>query len=329
MKLLKAIVALLIVITGLSCNNDVVSVLPPRYEPINSYSKDARILAARLSKDVWIDVSIASEIDSALSLARLSWPSLGSIHALPDFVLDELIIRVTDDVAGKWNAGQFLVDDSYLDSLSRTFYLASIRVLDAQFFSMKFAQSLNIPQLVKLYQRSPHVLSVEADAIATIDGVDNIVAFKKAGVWDIVFSDANGNSLLSTLYYVVATLAPGSASVVDELSYSSPATIYRWNIPATYPAIVFTNVQDMLDHYRSDVWWERRHAVESTWRFFAFTSPWDDADYNNPARWFGMRTDILGRKDEVITLLEAGRADADEDVRASVEFALGKVMSVP
>ena len=82
----------------------------------------------------------------------------------------------------------------------------------------------------------------------------------------------------------------------------------------------------MLDHYHSDIWWERRHAIETTWRLFTHTDPCDGLDLPNVTLWNAIRVHLLGERNEVIALLQSKTADPDEDVRASAVFALGKIM---
>ncbi len=328
MKCGKVLLAVLLVFVSLACNNDVTSVIPVGLKPIDNYSKDARIIAARLSNSAWIDVTLAAEIDSALAVARRANPFLVSVHTMSDFVLDELEVEVKKDAGVQWVAGNLLTGDEYLDSLGKAYNLISVQPFSDSAFLIKFRQSLNIPALATLYLQSPKVVYAVPNAIVG-DG-NHIWALKKSGDWDIVFSQGIGDCPSGCIYrdffYVTVSLSEEVSQIVEVLQSTSPPRIYRWNIPPSFPATIFIDDQDLLDHYQSSIWWERRHAIEVTWRLFENSSPWYVYDEANIARWRAIKTNLAGRKTEVVSLLLQLRLnDSDEDVRASAALALGMI----
>ena len=69
MKFICCCTITFLILAAFSCSNEsvvLIPIAPITLKPIDEYSQDARVLAARLSDDVWINVSMADEIERAL-----------------------------------------------------------------------------------------------------------------------------------------------------------------------------------------------------------------------------------------------------------------------
>ena len=333
MKFICCCTITFLILAAFSCRNEsvvLIPIAPITLKPIDEYSQDARVLAARLSDDVWINVSMADEIERALKRARALRPVFDSIRASRDFVLNIVGAKPITSIGEKWKQGLIYVDDQYLDSLATTFGLTDVTDQLYGLFYLRFKQSLNIPKLASLYKQSPSIIYAEPLGF-TGDG-DQIISFKKSNIWHFVFSQGWGDCPSGCIYrnfFYVIVPSSGTASIVEERTTDTPPKIFRWNIPAIYLATVFTSAQDLLDHVNSDIWWERRHAVEVTWRFFQFVEPWTPWDNSQRTLWDGMKSELAAKKSEVIVLIQRAKGDPDEDVRASASLALEKIPHLP
>jgi hypothetical protein len=122
-------------------------------------------------------------------------------------------------------------------------------------------------------------------------------------------------------------LPPSGAGVVVEEYVPGgpplPSPIHRWNIPERYSAALFGDVDNLLAHFDHQDWWVRRHALEASWRFFAYESPVYGEDVGDT--WPAMRVEIHSRKSEVLERVRRRLTDPDEDVRQSAALALEKI----
>jgi len=311
-----------------SCTSDNGSPFePPRdYDQIEEYSEDARVLAARLGGTPWIDLQLTAEIDDALRRTRSLRPEFDSIHPFKDFDLYELIAKAKPDVASIWRRGVTHVGDHYLDSLSTTFSLERVDSLGylPGVFILTFGVSLNMRYVAELYDRSVQLQYAEPNGYGG-DG-HQIWAFKKLGIWHLVYSEGRGdcpNGCTWRSFFYVELPQSGLGEVVEERVPGGPppsSPIARWNIPERFSAILFGDVDNLLAHYDHNDWWVRRHAIEASWRFFARESPMYGEDIGKI--WQGMRTEILQRRAEVVERIRTKQADPDEDVRRAAARAL-------
>ncbi len=319
----------LVTLLNISCDKSVIlqPVLPVNPSPVDQYSLDAQILAARMSETPWIDSITTAEIESALSLARSVHPELAAIHCHPDFVLTQLIVEPTQQVAQRWAEGSLLVGDKFLDSLAVLYHLTSVSNGGYNFFVLNFQHSLNIPKLAQVFAQSSNIIYAEPNGFVG-DG-DRISALKKSGTWDFVFSHGEGDCPAGCIWrnFFYVTVSPSSIpTYIQERETPLPPEIYLWNIPPIFIATVYSSAQDLLDNYQNNKWWVRQHAVEVTWRFFVYTAPWSPADDNlKRSQWNIMQTQLQGRKAEVIIVITQRLQDADPDVRASAQLALSKI----
>src|SRR2546426_2211153 len=122
---------------------------------IDSCSKDARILACRMSEGPWIDSGVTVELDSALARARSLRAAFLSIHPFPDFDLTKLLVKLRHGAGGQWRHSGVISGDRQLDSLAGVFRLADVRPLHSgpivddrrglgDWFILRFGQSLNM-----------------------------------------------------------------------------------------------------------------------------------------------------------------------------------------
>ncbi|MCK4412542.1 MAG: hypothetical protein KAY32_03255 [Candidatus Eisenbacteria sp.] len=313
-------------IVEMSCSRESKHPLEPAtdYSYIDSFSRDAIVLAARMGDSPWIDIRLVATIEDVLERARPLRPQFAEIGAFPDFVPKELIAMARSDLALRWRWGHLTVGDAYLDSLSAMFRLVGIEELFSDWFLLTFAHSLNIPYVAELYDRSFPIIYAEPNY--TIGDGDRIYLFNKSNVWHLVFSEGGGDcpsGCTWRTYYYLEVPAFGPIRLIEEWGdgIGPPASrIYRWNIPERFAAAHFGTADSLLSYYTHTDWWARRHAVEATRGFFDSDSPHYGEDIG-PV-WYEMRAELDARGEEIGSRLDRMRSDPDPDVRGSVALAL-------
>jgi hypothetical protein len=306
-----------------------------RYENHASpVSQDAIVLTLRLQEGIPLDMALAEEIEAALKAAREAVSALDGIHAFPEYVPTELLVKADAPWTRAWAVGQLWTGNQAVDALGRQFLLTGARPLlpsgQPQWWVLTFAAPLKVPLLARLYQACAGVLAAEPNGY-TGDG-DNIQAFKKDEMWHFVFSKGWGDcraGCIDRYYWYVTVSHDLSARLVAEWQqdFSSPR-IHLWNIPPRYAATVFKSTEELLLAVGAPEWWVRRHALEVIGRLFAYPNPSVGEDLANPLLFAQLRQGVRQRREEVISLVRGCFGDPDEDVRASARLALTRVLGL-
>ena len=149
---------------------------PADYQRIETFSANARILAARLSPGPWIDLKLAAEIETVLSRAQAMEPCLADLEVFSNYDLSSVLVSGWpsngDDVTH--------TGDRDLDSLSAVFRLESVHLS-----VLTFERPLNTPEVAALYARSSRLRSVMVNSIPHHGDEDRVWAYPKDGVWHL------------------------------------------------------------------------------------------------------------------------------------------------
>lgn len=164
---------------------------------------DAVILAVRNQNGIALDSRLATQFQHLLDRARTASPgTLASIHARPEFVLNEMLVKATGSVATAFERGAVRTGTIALDVLLASHQLASVRPVyrarttptaQPTLYVLSFRAPIQVPRLVT---------AVEELSISDISGVypneilgdgDNIFAQHTAGGWVIAFVHGEGD----------------------------------------------------------------------------------------------------------------------------------------
>ena len=290
----------------------------------DTLSTDAVILTLRMQEGIWLDSTLAEEIDGALTAARQTYDTLTIYHAFPDYVPDMLIVGL-DTFCTSWDTGSVMTGDSFLDSLNLLYHLVSVNRLYGPYatYLLTYAQPLQIERLADIYQGDESVIWAEPNGSAG-DG-PNIWTLFKYNHWLLVFSYGWGDCPAGCIhrdYWYVSVDSNGTALLEEMLPDDHPTPhLYRWNIPTAWCMGMFANADSIYSAIAtSSHWWVRRHAVEGLWRFYYYDVPWCDYGNSRP-QWEALRSELLGRYDESLAILNQAQVDPDPDVAASAQTA--------
>jgi len=295
-------------------------------------TKDAVILTLGLQEGIWLDTTLAVDIDAALTAVRSELDTLAGIHAFPDYIPDELLLSSSASWTQPWREGNLMTGNEAIDSLTVTYQATAVEPGGRDAFTLTYAQALKMSLLADVYEAVPGVVYAEPNYI---DGDGNdIDAFRKDGVWHVAFSLGFGDCPAGCMYryYWYVTVRPDLiVEPVDERPRDLEAPwLYLWNIPARYAATLFSSVGELFSMAASaSEWWVRRHAVEVIGRLFVWQYPWVGEDLANRARFDALKNGVLSRRAEVLRILQGRMSDPDPDVRAAAQIALNRVLGLP
>lgn len=293
-------------------------------------TQDAIVLTLRLQERIKLDSLLFNEITSVLQAAGNHYDTLKLIHAFPDYVPNQLVLKSDASWTQAWYQGELLTGNQSIDSLTSIYQMTDVEI-HSLFFILNFAYPLKIPLLADRYEAIPGVIYAEANGY--IGDGDNIECFKKNNLWHLAFSRGWGDcpaGCIDRYYWYVTVDENRLAQLVDERErdFSNPY-IYLWNIPPRYAATVFSDADEILYTARSaSEWWIRRHAIEAIGRFFTYEYPWVGEDLDNSTLFESIRNDLLSNKREVIEVLIQLLNDPDPDVKASAQWALNKSLGI-
>jgi hypothetical protein len=293
-------------------------------------SEDAIILALRIQEGIWLDTTLALEIDRLLEAARSTSDTLRSIHARKRY-FDPYKINIDCDApwTSAWLEGNLMTGNEAMDSLIVEYHVISIEGT-GPIFSLHFAQPLNTNLLSTLFG---NIEGVDVFLVADLYG-DDITIFNKHSFWYLVFTHVWGDwymRILHEYYWYVFVDDDINAQLIDErLRNPEVPWMYLWNVPPYYTAIVFNTVKELLAEAQSaPEWWVRRHAVEVIRRLLFADTPWIEEDEYDLNTFQILRDGIRSRQTEVFSVLRALIGDYDSDVKESAQKALNRVLGFP
>ena len=96
-----------------------------------------------------------------------------------------------------------------------------------------------------------------------------------------------------------------------------------------YAITMFSSIDSILSYIRdSNIWWIRRHCIESLWRLYIKDGLWIGEDLENHSRWDTLKSEIYPKRNEIINTLKYAINDSVPYVSKSAVFALNKINSI-
>jgi len=294
-------------------------------------NQDAIILTLRLQEGIFLDTLLQNEILKVLQAARNQYDTLQSIHALPDYAVNQLMLKSDAAWTQAWYQGELLTGNPTIDSLTNLYQMTTVDTLFLQWFILNFAQPLKMTRLADIYQTIPGVICAEPNGY--IGDGDNIEGFKKNNTWHLVFShgwDDCPSGCINRYYWYVTVTENLTVQLIEEREKDlTEPSIFLWNIPPRYAATVFTSADELLATAQNSAdWWIRRHAIEVIGRHFLYEDPWVGVDLNDLTRFESIRNELHARRQEVVALLVRLLNDPDPDVSASAQWALNNSLGL-
>jgi hypothetical protein len=296
-------------------------------------SGDAIILTLRMQEGIWLDTTLAIQIDNALEAVRDVYDTLAFIHARRDFIPHELLLMSSAPWTQAWREDGLVTGNETIDSLSTVYHLIDVRFSIPQLnvFTLTFEQPLKIPVLCSVYEAVPEVGYAEPNHL--IGDGSTIIAFFKEQMWHFVFSlrwgDCPAGCIFEYNWYIEVDQGLVPRLIEEGFPPSSPV-INLWNVPARYAATVFNTVDELFAAAQfASEWWVRRHAVEVIGRLFIWVYPWVGEDLENRELFDVLKAEVLSRRDEVVRILLWRMEDVDPDVRSSANTAFNRINGFP
>ena len=295
---------------------------------ISQISDDAVILTLRQQQGIFLDSSYAIRIDSAITEARSLVDTLNSIHAFPEYILNQILIISQANWTSNWNQGNITTGEAFIDSINQLYNL--VTVAPGQFwFKLTYAQPLNIPALAEIFMQYPDIEYAEPNYYLIIYPPNDIKLYDKDTSLLFIFSTEMGwGSTTLHCWYLSVNYVSGSlqATFEDELEVDvSIPFIYRWNVPGFYAMTMFQNVDSMIDSILfDDDWWVRRHSIEGIGKFIEKNNPWIPCD--DVPHWYDLKNEVMLRVEDLKSAILIAINDPDKDVRKSAQSTLQKIL---
>ncbi len=298
---------------------------------ISQISDDAIELTLRIQEGIFLDSTLARNIDSSLFIARSENDTLKYIHVFPKYHCTSILVWTNEQWSSAWRIGKILTGERYIDSLGTLYGLVRVETINSEtIFILRFSSPLQMEKLSLLYRSHPGIIFAEPNGYSG-DG-DDIEYFRKEDIDHFVFSKGWGDCPAGCIdrlyrYVTVKQEIAGRNAKLEESKMRGGSYIYRWNIPAYYSMTMFPNVDSILSTIQNaSEWWVRRHVIEGTWRFYVHSFPWFGEDLNT--KWNTLKNELMNRRSEVISALEYAKSDSDLDVRISADTALRRISIV-
>jgi hypothetical protein len=154
------------------------------------FSEDATILTARAARVVsgpWLCAKQAARFDRDLRHIRARFPTLTDVHAVPEFVLDQVMIQLDNHAPWRteWLNGAINTGSVRVDALLDRFRAAAIMPLTVDsllLFVVHFAEPLNVPVLVsQLRPASPYFAVVQPNNVVALSATNQLTFEKQSG----------------------------------------------------------------------------------------------------------------------------------------------------
>jgi hypothetical protein len=126
----------------------------------DSFSTDAKVLAARESQDGWISTDTARQIDTDLQRIRTFATAVDTIHARPDDDPYSLLVAVNKGVTWEsaWSANRIETGVGAIDALSRSYRVTGVSTVSAfpeyTLYKLTFADPLSTKFVAIAYKKT-------------------------------------------------------------------------------------------------------------------------------------------------------------------------------
>jgi len=287
-------------------------------------SYDAVILTLRIQDGIWLDSTLAIQIDSALKTVVQFDENLSSCHVFPSYDPYDLIVK-TDTVITNWNAGILATGIPDIDSLNTFFKATSVhRVLSySTYYTISFANPLHIIHLKAKYLESNRIISASANG--NMGDGNNIYLLKKPDGMHFIFKFGWGDCMSGCAYkeYWYYTLDSCNNVLFEEYlpdEQRADLRIFRWDIPAIYSMTMFPNPDSIYATLKTtDKWWIKRHCLEGIYRFYKYDYKWSSIDKTEP--FDSLRQAVTARLADNLAVIQEFTNDRDADVVNTAEKA--------
>ena len=149
---------------------------------------DARMLAQGYSSTGYIDASKNREIFQALRIIKQAHPVVKHIHIMPNFAIF-LRMENADPATHK-----------KLINLTKEFKGNTLKSKCHPYHFVDFPEDIDIPEIIKRYQKIPHVTDVSHAPIFSL-GRPTIRLRDKKSTWQFVFQDSMDKEQYTTNNY--------------------------------------------------------------------------------------------------------------------------------
>lgn len=302
----------------------------------NDISADALTLALRAQEQIKLDSSFAVKVDSGLVAARNTTEAINNIHAIPDYDPYMMILKTEATWSQSWKDGNVFTGEKFIDSLSLEFKLDSVvyRNRFSDYFLLYFAEPLKISLLAEMFEKQDDIVWAEPNG--TIGDGNNIEMVQLNDSLHLAFSLGWGDCLAGCInryyWYISVYKTDSSYNGVQQeerpREFTTPY-LYRWNIPDRYPITMFMSIDSILSQIESsEVWWIKRHCIESLWRLYAYDYPWVGEDLQSRSVWDTLKSELSLKHNDILGVLNRSIGDSVRYVRESANFALDKIQTI-
>ena len=167
------------------------------YEGWTTPTTDALILTIRLSEDIWIDSTLAGEIQYNLDLARKVTDEIQNIRAWAPYTLYELLLSSDAWWTAAWPESLYTGYEP-IDELLSTYNAVNVSY-SGDYFTLEFVQPLNMDSLASLFETVEGVAN--ACPIILIGEGSDITAQPIPDGWSFVFELGWGDCLAGCIYH--------------------------------------------------------------------------------------------------------------------------------
>ncbi len=193
-------------------------------------SEDAIVLASRQSREPEISSAKTKRIEDELRSIREEYPRLKEIHARPTFVLNELLVGLTEEASWRegWSEGEVETGNSGLDDLLAEYNIEAVKATSPtdgtyppEIFLLTFERPLNTESLAgEIESASKEVRYAEPNRIRG-DGDDIVLKQRSTkGSKTYVFSEGSGDCLAGCIersYWTVTLDEDGKMSLEESM----------------------------------------------------------------------------------------------------------------
>lgn len=196
----------------------------------NGVSEDAIVLASRQSREPEISSAKAKEIEDDLQSIREEYPRLEEIHARPTFVLNEMLVGLTEEASWRegWSEGEVETGEADLDDLLAEYNIEAVEGTSPtggsyppEIFLLTFERPLNMESLAgEIESASREVRYAEPNRIRG-DGDDIVLKQRaKKASKTYVFSEGSGDCIAGCIersYWIVTLDEDGGMSLEESM----------------------------------------------------------------------------------------------------------------
>jgi len=282
-----------------------------------SISYNAMILTLRLQNGIWLDSTLAYQIDSALNLIGSFDEKVNECDVFPNYDPYDLVVK-TDSAISSWNSGILSSGIPKIDSLNDVYKAISVRrvLSSSTYYTLTFEYPLKIENLKSKYLEIDQIVSASVNGYLG-DG-DNIYLIMKPDGMHFIFKFGWGDCMsgCACKEYWYYSLDLSNNVVFEEYltdEHRKDVKIFLWNIPSEYPVTMFPNPDSIYSMLRStDKWWIKKHCIEGIYRLYRYDYQWNNNDLKE--QFDSLRQAVVSRLSDNLSIIQEFFGDQDSDV---------------